>query len=64
VAKRGDNNTAALRWAVGEAQRQAKLTGKTGEIEVAVPSLDASGFPCDRTAYYNTHTEDAGFRTW
>ncbi|CAG8679378.1 4051_t:CDS:10, partial [Cetraspora pellucida] len=41
----------------GEAQRQAKLTGKTGEIEVAVPSLDASGFPCDRTAYYNTQTE-------
>ncbi|CAI2173153.1 11936_t:CDS:2 [Funneliformis geosporum] len=43
VANRGDNSTAALRWAVGEAQRQAKLTGKTGEIEVAVPSLDASG---------------------
>ncbi|CAG8499557.1 2684_t:CDS:10, partial [Racocetra persica] len=46
----------------GEAQRQAKLTGKTGEIEVAVPSLDASGFPCDRTAYYNTQTESSDGR--
>jgi len=56
-----DSNEAAIKWATGEAQRQAKLTGKSGEILVEVPR-EANGLRYFRTAFYNTQTEESGFK--
>ena len=55
-----DSDKAAIRWATGEAQREAKLTGRSGEILIEVPR-EANGLRYFRTAFYNTRTGDAGF---
>jgi len=63
VAKPGDDDTAALKWATGEAQRRMIATGVTAGMEVAVPRLNANGLICDRDAYYNPARGRANFRT-
>lgn len=35
-----DSEAAVIKWATGAAQRQSKLTGKTGEIEIEVERPD------------------------
>ena len=63
VANQHDDDTAALKWATGEAQRRMRATGVTAGIEVAVPRLNSGGLPYDRNAYYNPTRGRAEFRT-
>jgi len=58
-----DTERAAIKWATGEAQRQAKLTGRTGEIDIAVARPDTNGTYQYRIVVYNTETRLAEFRT-
>jgi len=55
-----DSPEAAIRQATGEAQRQARLTGKTGNIEVSMMRLDANtGNYQYHVLVYNTITKIA-----
>jgi len=59
----GDTEVAAIKWATGEAQRQAKLTGRIGEIDIAVARPDgANGHYRYCIVVYNTETRLTKFR--
>lgn len=63
VANPRDDDTAALKWATGEAQRRMKETGVNETMEIAVSRLDASGLLYDRIARYNPADVYAKFWT-
>ncbi|CAG8641419.1 38762_t:CDS:10, partial [Gigaspora margarita] len=52
----GDTEAAAIKWAVGAAQRQAQQTGRTGNIEIPVMRPGANGVYQPYIVIYNTHT--------
>jgi len=59
----GDTESAAIKWATGKAQREAKETGRNGEIDIAVARPDGANGPYRyRFVVYNTLTNRARFR--
>jgi len=58
----GDTEAAAIKWATGKAQREAKLTGKNGEINVPVARPGANGVYEFYIVIYNTYTKEASMR--
>jgi len=58
----GDTDTAAIKWATGKAQREARLTGRNGEINVPVARPGTNGVNEFYIVVYNTYTREASMR--
>lgn len=58
-SKPSDTVAAAIKWATGKAQRQARETGREGNIEIPVKRPGANGVCEDYFVTYNTKTNRA-----
>jgi len=55
----GDTEAAAIKWATGKAQREAKITGRNGNIEIPVARPGTNGVYEFHMVIYNTETNRA-----